>query len=222
MQQWMLDNIEGLCTPDQPDKFTCSNQAGLLYTNSLIWGLLGSKRVLTALYPELKWCFLLGFLIAIFFLTVQKLGPVHGPRIRTKIQHVVSSNTFTFFDTTIFRLFRLLLQVNPVLIISGFSQWAPSNISYKTPGFYIAFVFMYYIRKYYLAWWEKYNYVLAAALTGATAFSAIVVFFAVQYHPRPLNWWGNTISYSGLDGTETASLHIPHRGYFGPAKGQFP
>ncbi|KAK9233999.1 hypothetical protein V1525DRAFT_414509, partial [Lipomyces kononenkoae] len=51
----------------------------------------------------------------------------------------------------------------------------------------------------YLAWWEKYNYVLSSALDAGVAFSAIIIFFAVNYHPKKLNWWGNTVSYAGVD-----------------------
>ena len=129
-----------------------------------------------------------------------------------------------------------------MLIVSGTTGWAPSNLSYKTPGFFIAFTFMYFIKKRYLAWWEKYNYVMAASLIGGceyrnnvfsvssstnsielAAFSAIILFFAVQYSPKPLVWWGNTVSGSGVDGMGIATIFpIPAGGYFGPEKGHFP
>lgn len=81
---------------------------------------------------------------------------------------------------------------------------------------------MYWLPRRHLAWWEKYNYVLSAALTAGVAISALVMFFAVDYHPKTLKWWGNTVSSAGVDGSSAGILAMPARGYFGPEKGQFP
>lgn len=81
---------------------------------------------------------------------------------------------------------------------------------------------MYWLPRHRLAWWEKYNYVLSAALTAGVAISALVMFFAVSYHPVKLTWWGNTVSAAGMDGSSSGLLPIPARGYFGPEKGHFP
>lgn len=81
---------------------------------------------------------------------------------------------------------------------------------------------MYWLPRRHLAWWEKYNYVLSAALTAGVAISALVMFFAVSYRPVHLKWWGNTVSSAGVDGSSVGILPIPERGYFGPEKGQFP
>lgn len=41
---WMLGNVEGICTDDQPNGFTCPN--GLtVYSSSIIWGLIGPGRL---------------------------------------------------------------------------------------------------------------------------------------------------------------------------------
>lgn len=81
---------------------------------------------------------------------------------------------------------------------------------------------MYYMKRYKLAWWEKYNYVMSSALTGGMTFSAIIIFFAVQYHPIELNWWGADIISETIDGeggTQKALLtQLPEKGYFGPDK----
>lgn len=77
----------------------------------------------------------------------------------------------------------------------------------------------YYLRRYKTAWWEKYNYVLAAALTAGVAFSGIIIFFAVQYHPKAVDWWGTRIIGEGDDGFagQTALLPLPEAGFFGPS-----
>ncbi|KAK9315040.1 OPT oligopeptide transporter protein-domain-containing protein [Lipomyces starkeyi] len=76
------------------------------------------------------------------------------------------------------RLFRDKLRyVNPMLIVGGMVSWAPYNLSYYTPGFYVSIAFMYVIRRRYMAWWEKYNYILHSGLTSGVAFGALIIFF---------------------------------------------
>lgn len=196
-----------------------------MYANSLMWGVLGSNRMFNDMYPLFKWCFLIGFLISVAFIIPQWYGPKYLPGVRERIRSRVSPHTFERLDKTVFAFVASLLWLNPILIIQGIQHWAPSNLSYKTPGMILSFIFMYWLPRRspsHLAWWEKYTYVLSAALTAGVAIAALVMYFAVQYHPKPITWWGTTVSSAGLDGTSTGILPIPERGYFGPEKGNFP
>ncbi|KAK0705785.1 OPT oligopeptide transporter protein-domain-containing protein [Apiosordaria backusii] len=221
-QNFIMENVERLCEPDQPSRFTCAADGAPLYASSLMWGLLGSERMFGAMYPMFKWCFLIGTGIAVVFLVGQGYGPKYLPGAKEKLRARLKPRIFALLDRTIFPLVGSLLWLNPVLIIHGFQHWAPSNLSYKTPGFILSFIFMYLLPKYRLAWWEKYNYVLSASLTAGVAISALIMFFAVGYHPVKLDWWGNRVSHAGVDGKSVGILPIPERGYFGPERGQFP
>ncbi|KAG7284635.1 hypothetical protein NEMBOFW57_009243 [Staphylotrichum longicolle] len=221
-QNFIMENVKGLCTPDQPSRFTCANDGAPLYASSLMWGLLGSERMFGAMYPLFKWCFLIGTGIAVVFLVGQGLGPKYLPGVKEKLRVKLRPRTFAVLDKTLFPFVASLLWLNPVLVIQGVQHWAPSNLAYKTPGFILSFIFMYLLPKYRLAWWEKYNYVLSAALTAGVAISALIMFFAVGYSPIKLEWWGNKVSSAGMDGRSVAILAIPERGYFGPEKGSFP
>lgn len=221
-QDFILNSVKGLCTFDQPSRFTCAGDGAPLYANSLMWGLLGSGRMFNSLYPLLKWCFLMGFAIAIIFLTGQGLGPKYLPGIKEKLRVKLRPQAFALLDRTLFPFVASLLWLNPILIIQGVQHWAPSNLSYKTPGMILSFIFMYWLPRYRLAWWEKYNYTLSAALTAGVALSALIMFFAVGYNPVHLKWWGNSVSSVGVDGASIGILPIPERGYFGPEKGSFP
>ncbi|KAK3347049.1 OPT oligopeptide transporter protein-domain-containing protein [Lasiosphaeria hispida] len=221
-QNFILENVKGLCTPDQPSRFTCANDGMPLYASSLMWGLLGSDRMFNSLYPLFKWCFLIGTGVAVVFLVGQGLGPKYLPPVREKLRLRLRPRTFALLDKTLFPFVASLLWLNPILIIQGVQHWAPSNLSYKTPGFILSFIFMYWMPRHRLAWWEKYNYVLSAALTAGVAISALIMFFAVGYNPIRLTWWGNTVSSAGMDGSGKGILPIPERGYFGPEKGSFP
>lgn len=221
-QNFILDNVAGLCTPDQPSRFTCAGDGAPLYASSLMWGLLGSDRMFGSLYPLFKWCFLIGAAVALVFLFGQGLGPKYLPGVRESLRRTLRPGTFALLDRMLFPFVASLLWLNPVLIIQGIQHWAPSNLAYKTPGMILSFIFMYWLPRRRLAWWAKYNYVLSAALTAGLAVSALVMFFAVGYHPKSLKWWGNTVSGAGVDGSGVGIYPIPARGYFGPEKGSFP
>lgn len=126
-QNFILSNVEGLCTPDQPSKFTCAGDGWPLYSNSLMWGLLGSKRMFNDLYPLLKWCFLIGTAIALVFLVGQGLGPKYLPKVKEDLRQKLRPNTFATLDRTLFPFVASLLWLNPVMIVQGIQHWAPSN-----------------------------------------------------------------------------------------------
>ncbi|KAK9452722.1 OPT oligopeptide transporter protein-domain-containing protein [Dipodascopsis uninucleata] len=162
-----------------------------LFSESVMIGLIGPKRTFDQLYPILKYAFLMGALFAV---------PCWYIRLK----------------------FPALRYWHPVIMLGGFSRYGTTyNLSYYTPGFYAAWVFNYYIRGRYVAWWAKYNYLLSSGLTAGVAFCGILIFVALQYKPKQLNWWGNSVSTAGLDsGQSTAILGIPEdRGYFGPDAG---
>ncbi|EGV65653.1 hypothetical protein PSN45_003569 [Yamadazyma tenuis] len=194
---FQLNHIENYCSPSQAQRFTCPNSR-TFYSASVLWGVIGPKKVFGGLYPILQWCFLIGALLPFPCLAFKKWGP---------------------------RTVRKYFQ--PTLIIGGFMNFAPYNLSYFTSGVYLSFAFMYYIKKHYLSWWEKYTYILTAGLSAGVAFSSIIIFFAVQYHDKSISWWGNNVMYAGYDelitsvGRLNATVSAPD-GYFGLRKGHYP
>lgn len=197
VMNFMIDNVEDYCTPNSKQKFYCPN-SNIFFSASVLWGVIGPKRVFGGLYPILQWCFLIGALLAIPCIAFKKYAPKKYSK---------------YFQ--------------PTLIIGGMLTYAPYNLSYYTCGLYASFAFMFFLRKRYQAWWEKYNYVLSGALDAGVAFSSVIIFFAVQYNEKPLVWWGNTVSYQGIEGRDgqmsllNATEHAPD-GYFGPRIGEFP
>lgn len=217
VMEWQFSNIEGLCTPDQPQHFNCANSSQVYYAAAVMWGSIGPKRVFTQLYPELQWCFLVGFVVAVLFLVGQK----GGPKIRQWCQKSMSKGGFKVLDKSLFAIMGPLKGVNPAVVCNGFLQWAPMNLTYTISGLYVSFAFHYLVKRRYTNWWQKYVYVLAAALTGGTTFSALIVFFATGYHPKDIVWWGNTVADAGVDGASPAMKQVPEGDYFGLRKGEF-
>jgi hypothetical protein len=79
---------------------------------------------------------------------------------------------------------------------------------------------MVYLRKRYLHFWSKYNYVLSAAFSTAIAIAGVIIFFAVNYPDVDINWWGND-SESGCEATACTRLKLAKGEYFGPRIGTY-
>lgn len=209
------NNVENICQPDQKEHFTCANGSQIYYSAAVLWGLVGPKRVFSQQYPELKWMFLAGFLLSLVWWGIKNYGYV----VRDWTQKKFAPAIYSVLNWTIYKPLYLLREVHPALISIGFLEWAPLNLAYQTGGLYLSIAFMYYIRRHMTSWWEKYNYVLSAGLDAGLAFSAIIVFFAVQYHEKDISWWGNNIVAEGVDGYAGQSAlktELPEKGYFGP------
>ncbi|KAK9243046.1 OPT oligopeptide transporter protein-domain-containing protein [Lipomyces tetrasporus] len=190
--EFLVQGLPDFCSWTQPARFVCSF-AHELYADTLLMGVVGPHRTLDFLYPTMKYAFLIGAVLAFPCFYVRNYFP----------------NQLRYF--------------HPVLFLGGFLRWgALYNLSYYTPGFYVSAFFMFYVRRRHLAWWAKYNYILSSALTAGVAFAGILIFLALQYRPKKLQWWGNKISTAGVDGAGTATLKsIPEGGYFGLPEGSW-
>jgi OPT family small oligopeptide transporter len=122
-QDFILSSVKGLCTPNQPSRFTCANDGAPLYAASLMWGLLGSDRMFNSMYPLFKWCFLMGTVIAVIFLVGQGLGPKYLPGVREKLRSKLRPRTFAILNRTLFPFVASLLWLNPILVVQGVQHW---------------------------------------------------------------------------------------------------
>ena len=193
---WQIYNVADICDIDQKDRFSCPG-ANTYFYSSIQYGEIGPAKVFSGLYPQLKWCFLLGAVLVVPCAWLKKKLPTKYSR---------------YF--------------HPTIIIGGFLLYAPYNLLYFTGGLYLSYYFMHRIKGRYLQWWEKYNYLLTSALSAGVAFSALMIFFTVQYNGDELNWWGNNVSSQGIEGGKVQATWLKAEnapdGYIGLRKGQFP
>ncbi|KAK7203960.1 OPT oligopeptide transporter protein-domain-containing protein [Myxozyma melibiosi] len=189
--QFCMDSIVDFCSNTQVDKFTCTFPHQL-YSQTIMYGIIGPERMFFTLYPVLKYCFLIGFLIAI-------------PAYILKI----------YFP-------KVMMYAQPILVVNGLSRWgATYNMSHYTPGLIAGFVFNRYIKHRYVKWWTKYNYVLTSALSAGVAFGGIIIFLTLQYTNTSVKWWGNRVYAAGVDYAKNATLlDVPENG-FGLKVGEF-
>ncbi|KAK2036441.1 OPT family small oligopeptide transporter [Colletotrichum somersetense] len=190
---WMLGNVDGICTEDQANGFSCPN-GRTVFSSSVIWGLVGPARLYSvgAIYSGLLHFFWIGLL----------LPPI----------------TYFIYKRTGSELIR---KINwPLIFVGTYNVPPATGINYSS-WYIVNLVFNKIIYRKFYAWWTKYNYVLAAALDTGLALSGIVIFFAITYGPGiefPA-WWGNTVWQNTADGKGLPWLEMPAVGYFGPANG---
>ena len=113
----------------------------------------------------------------------------------------------------------------PVPFYLGAKMWPRSGLryvysplllygmmNYVIAPLIVGTVFNFYIKRRYLAWWEKYAYVLTSSFGAALAISAVIIFFAVQYKQVSITWWGTTVSSAGCDGSGCTLKTVPSTG----------
>ena len=79
VQAWMFTNIDGMCSPDQDNGFTCPSTQ-VFGTASIIWGLIGPQRQFShgQLYYPLLFFFIVGFATPVATVSVS----THFRRVR--------------------------------------------------------------------------------------------------------------------------------------------
>lgn len=225
MLNWMVTNFDNgtLCEWNNPQHFVCTD-AVLTFASAIEYGAFGVKNFFT-LYPFLPWCFLVGALVGIVWGVVQKFGWYFRDVARRRW----SEATYATWDKWMFKPMSLFAWFDPAVFWAGALQWTGgNNLSYATNALYLSFIFMYYIKRNYLPWWEKYNYLLEAGFDVGVAISGIIQTFALDFGSTSanLNWWGNMVSTTGVDyvsyNQNATLLPIPKSGYFGLAPQDFP
>jgi hypothetical protein len=123
------------------------------------------------LYPIFPWCFLIGAILGIAIACMQKYGHL----IRDYTHRRWSERRHAFIDKWFYRPMSGLYFFDPAVFSSGALNWtAGNNLTYATQGLYLSFIFMYYIKRRYQNWWEKYNYLIEAGFDVGVAISAYV------------------------------------------------
>ncbi|KAL4874660.1 OPT oligopeptide transporter protein-domain-containing protein [Aspergillus karnatakaensis] len=186
VMNFQITQIEGICEATQKDRFTCPG-TNTYFTAAVLFGSLGAKKVFGSggLYTALLAAFPIGLVFPVVIFLVQKRVP--------------RSHWFARF--------------HPVMFFNGGVRWSPYNIAYLYPALFPAWVSMKYLRKRYLSFWAKYNYVVSAAFDAAIAIAGLVIFFAVSYHGFGIEWWGNEAD-TGCEREACSRLELPEGGRF--------
>ena len=240
-------SFKGVCTPEASFKFTCPGQYSALVKHVVrgkIDETVQDKRHSTrarfsgvrpiSLCPEASSCLagtlgpshlfgagkrynllLLGFPIGVMLPIGEQIGAEANPT-KFLTAHLLIRRSMPRREW--------IRQIHPVMIAAGPANWgSPYNFSYFWPNVMVAVFSFQYIRKKYTAFWAKYNYVIAASFPAGIAVAALVIFFGLELPAGGLaiDWWGNSVSYEGCEGSACTRFPIPDKGYFGPDPGHY-
>jgi len=119
--------IPDVCTPNQKDRFTCPG-ANTFFTASVLWGTIGPKKMYGS-------------------------GAIYNGLVWCFLIGAVLPIPFYLLRGR----FKFLQYFHVPVFLTGGIIWAPYNLSHAWAGIPLAFVFNYYIKRRFLAWWSKYN-----------------------------------------------------------------
>ncbi|XP_022763614.1 oligopeptide transporter 4 isoform X1 [Durio zibethinus] len=177
---WLLNSIKNICQDDllpADSPWTCPGDR-VFFDASVIWGLVGPKRIFGSLgnYRAMNWFFVGG-----------ALGPV-----------IVWLLHKTFPKQSWIPLINL-----PVLLGATGMMPPATPVNYNS-WIIVGTIFNFFIFRYRKQWWQRYNYILSAALDAGVAFMAILLYFSVGIENRSVIWWGTEGEHCDLATCPTA------------------
>ncbi|KAH9942142.1 OPT oligopeptide transporter [Epithele typhae] len=167
VKEWMFANIEDICQTDQKDFLTCPHNQ-VIYTTSVIWGLIGPARQFGAssIYHPQLYAIIIGAVLPLPFWYWQRRWPN-----------------------------RYVQYINTPVILNGVGLIPPATGINYSSWFLAGFIFQYLVRRRNFGWWSKFNYILSSALDCGTVLAVLFIFFTLQFPNGGVNleWWGNTV-----------------------------
>ncbi|KAK4221527.1 hypothetical protein QBC38DRAFT_522031 [Podospora fimiseda] len=187
--------IQDICTKAAPYEFYCPG-INTFFTAAVFWGTVGPRKIwgIGGRYAITLIGFPIGVVIVLLFWWLNRRFPKS----------------------------RLLRNTHPVVMLAGGLNFAPYNLCYLWSAVPIGAFTWLYVRKRYLEFWGKYNYITTAGLGCGVAIAGLLIFFIQMVHPFDLHWWGTDIVAEGCDGNGTCRLLTLNEGeYMGPRLGEW-
>ncbi|TQE08978.1 hypothetical protein C1H46_005361, partial [Malus baccata] len=161
---WLLTTVKNICNTELlPDTspWTCPGDS-VFFNASVIWGLVGPKRIFGSrgLYGGLNWFFVVGALGPVIVWLFHKAFP--------RQKWIAYINPPVLFGST---------AVMPPAITVNFNSWIVVGI-----------VFNYFVFRYRKKWWQRYNYVLSAALDAGVAFMGVLIYICLTINEVSISW----------------------------------
>lgn len=164
---WLMDSIPNICDrrllpPDSP--WTCPGDH-VFYDASVIWGLIGPRRIFGDLgrYSAVNWFFLAGA-IAPFLVWIAHRS---------------------------FPSAKWIGLINVPVLLGPLGQMPPATAVNFTTWILVGFLSGYIVYRFRREWWRRHNYVLSGALDAGLAFMAVLLYACLGLEKISLRWWGN-------------------------------
>ncbi|KAF4355791.1 hypothetical protein F8388_011976 [Cannabis sativa] len=177
---WLLGSVENICQdnllpPDSP--WTCPGDR-VFFDASVIWGLVGPKRIFGSRgnYPEMNWFF---------------LGGAIGPIVVWLFHKAFPKQTW-------------IPLINLPVLLGATAMMPPATPLNYNAWIIVGTIFNFFVFRYRKQWWQRYNYILSAALDAGVAFMAVLLYFSLGVENRGLKWWGTDGEHCPLASCPTA------------------
>ncbi|CAF1465567.1 unnamed protein product [Didymodactylos carnosus] len=181
---YLLGHIDGICSSNSLN-WSCPNP-NLFYSASVIWGLVGPKRMFVTnniSYYHLLWFFLIGAFLPFLLWLLMKFSPS--------------------------RLKLYLSLIHVPVIFTVLTNIATAKLSDYPSWIIVGCLFTLILRKYASEWWKHYAFVTSAALDCGTAVSSLIIFFIFNNQNIMFpQWWG-------LGGSTGDGCPLSNANYFG-------
>ncbi|XXG55843.1 hypothetical protein AAC387_Pa03g3414 [Persea americana] len=177
---WLLNSVEHICHDEllpHNSPWTCPGDR-VFFDASVIWGLVGPKRIFGSLgkYAALNWFF---------------LGGAVGPLIIWLLHKAFPKQSW------------IPLINLPILLGATASMPPATTLNYNSWAL-VGTIFNFFIFRYRKRWWQRYNYVLSAALDAGVAFMGVLLYFTLSMENKSLVWWGTGGEHCDLAKCPTA------------------
>ncbi|XP_042494248.1 oligopeptide transporter 4-like [Macadamia integrifolia] len=177
---WLLDSINDICqidllSPNSP--WTCPNDR-VFFDASVIWGLVGPLRIFGSqgAYGALNWFF---------------LGGAIGPILVWLLHKAFPRQTW-------------IPLINLPVLLGATAYMPPATALNYNSWIVVGTIFNFFVFRYRKQWWQRYNYVLSAALDAGVAFMAVLLYFTLTMESKSINWWGTAGEHCDLASCPTA------------------
>ncbi|KAG2301089.1 hypothetical protein Bca52824_029740 [Brassica carinata] len=177
---WQLNTITNICQeellpPNSP--WTCPGDR-VFFDASVIWGLVGPKRIFGSQgnYAAMNWFFLGGAIGPVIVWLCHKAFPKHS----------------------------WIPLVNLPVLLGATAMMPPATAVNYNSWILVGTIFNLFVFRYRKSWWQRYNYVLSAAMDAGVAFMAVLLYFSVGMEDKSLDWWGTQGEHCDLARCPTA------------------
>ena len=166
---WLLESIPNICDtallpPDSP--WTCPMDH-VFYDASVIWGLIGTRRIFgdLGLYPSINWFFLGGAVAPILVWLAHKAFPSK----------------------------EWIRLINMPVLLGATGMMPPATAVNFTSWIFFGFISGFIIYRYRRDWWQRSNYVLSGALDAGLAFMGVLLYLCMGLENISFTWWGTNL-----------------------------
>ncbi|KAK4792429.1 hypothetical protein SAY86_022864 [Trapa natans] len=177
---WLLTSIPNICQdqflpPDSP--WTCPGDR-VFFDASVIWGLVGPKRIFgsSGNYQAMNWFF---------------VGGAFGPVVLWFLHKAFPHKSW-------------IPLINLPILLGATGAMPPATPLNYNAWVLVGTVFNFFIFRYHKRWWQRYNYILSAALDAGVAFMGVLLYLAFEMENKTPNWWGTAGEHCDLATCPTA------------------